>query len=567
MLDTSTLKLAADASDTPIDNGSVWRSLQVNPYALFEKGSLHKLLNVYTRRALPNVDSRLVINLRLETMGAHGCIVPPSPGRLIALAEPQLMMGDEVPVDSIVLISLCIVVDQRALNARQLRTRETPLGAAMQQGFVPTTKALAKNDQYEIRRPVPPITPQEMRRFEQTYSLFRDHLDGGESVYERLQSGAPMELAMLTQELRTRAQRAAQMARHAAPVDDEPLLRGRRARPANDDDDEDFEPEARNEAPVARAQPSVDEITSEQDAQEIARVNIKPLDVYRSNELAWLRLLVQNNLYKLQASAPRVYVTSKLLERARRLVCNGSTDCPLLRTVFASRDEDHCVFYILNQEALDAPDSPREEMPRPVPQAPESEDDEPDILTQTWRDVFIKLANDLSLYELETYARARLRALIVLLHAANANTSVDRLQSLRHPALKNYPKQSGADRHILTLLGDGALAHEGEHEAIGRGTLALAAMRHERLRDSLLMLELLLHQHTASGMVAEPNDDDEEQPQDPEKHMREICAPFEQFWKSAGDLFTNPGDLALLAHVLSGLTDDWMRELDAMGEE
>jgi hypothetical protein len=153
--------------------------------------------------------------------------------------------------------------------------------------------------------------------------------------------------------------------------------------------------------------------------------------------------------------------------------------------------------------------------------------------------------------------------LTLLVCAHETHSAATRSEIMRHRVVAQYPRRSGAQRHLLELLGEGALARESAHEAIGLAMLALAAKRSARLRESLLVAELLLLQHNNNYSILVPDSDDDDD--DGDKRAERCCATIEHFWARSGDVFAGAdASLAPVAQTLEWLASLWTYELDQL---
>jgi len=142
---------------------------------------------------------------------------------------------------------------------------------------------------------------------------------------------------------------------------------------------------------------------------------------------------------------------------------------------------------------------------------------------------------DVHMYEFETYARARLDAL---------------LRAKAHEPATRYPSWSGASRYTLEALGAGALRRESRHETLGLLVLALVAARDKSLLADLYFLEeLWMRDAELDG-----------EPEQLEAHLDSI----DRFCDAAPELNAAPDDPAgeRFVALLDALARDWSARLD-----
>ena len=170
---------------------------------------------------------------------------------------------------------------------------------------------------------------------------------------------------------------------------------------------------------------------------------------------------------------------------------------------------------------------------------------------------------ELTMYEIETYARARLHW-----HFSRVSRQQQMERSLSGGDQDDvhgwewddltrwqrlYPQWSGAVRAVLQVLGDAVRRREEHHEAIGLGILAVVAAPNEQLRDSLLFLE-------AGAIQARPCQTRDTADSEVLDHLTLI----ERFWACCPPvLYTGAAAPTLLQRVLVGIAADWRRGIVA----
>jgi hypothetical protein len=160
---------------------------------------------------------------------------------------------------------------------------------------------------------------------------------------------------------------------------------------------------------------------------------------------------------------------------------------------------------------------------------------------------------DLTIYEIETYARARLHWHVVRLSrqeraGCGDDEWVDR--SAASSRVSRYPQTSGAQRTLLRMIGADAAEREEHHEAIGLGVLALVAAPQPALRDSLMYLEALAIKARA---CADRDDINEEVA----AHLQLL----DRFWDMCGPVVYSATSASTLERVMASIAADWQSGL------
>jgi hypothetical protein len=163
---------------------------------------------------------------------------------------------------------------------------------------------------------------------------------------------------------------------------------------------------------------------------------------------------------------------------------------------------------------------------------------------------------ELTIYEIETYARARLHWHVVRLSkqeragCGDDDEWFDR--SARSSRTSRYPQTSGAQRALLRMIGADAVAREEHHEAIGLGVLALVAEPQPALRDNLLYLEALAIEARSCADRDAINDE-------VAAHLQLL----ERFWDMCGPVVYSTTSASTLDRVMASIAADWQSGLGA----
>jgi len=153
----------------------------------------------------------------------------------------------------------------------------------------------------------------------------------------------------------------------------------------------------------------------------------------------------------------------------------------------------------------------------------------------------------LTIYEIKTYARARLHWHIM--RATIYKGSAKEVDS------EDYPRKSGAHRGVLRQLGRAAMGRETHHEAIGVGMLALIAAPHEDLRDSLLYLEAL----SIEADYARHDDGMSDRKAAAVESRLDLLL---RFWDLCGDVvYSSKSDASVTHRVMAAIASDWRQGL------
>lgn len=156
---------------------------------------------------------------------------------------------------------------------------------------------------------------------------------------------------------------------------------------------------------------------------------------------------------------------------------------------------------------------------------------------------------ELTVYEVETYARARLYWHVVRLSKQERTGTDDEWLDQRAPRTR-YPQKSGAHRGLLRMIGPAALRREEHHEAIGLGILTLVAEPNPALRESLLLLEALAIEATScadrDGIDAEVA-----------AHLELI----ERYWELCTPVTYSATSSSTVERVFASIAADWQSGL------
>lgn len=162
---------------------------------------------------------------------------------------------------------------------------------------------------------------------------------------------------------------------------------------------------------------------------------------------------------------------------------------------------------------------------------------------------------ELTIYEIETYARARLHWHVVRLSKQErAGCGDDEWfdRSATSSRTSRYPQTSGAQRALLRMIGADATAREEHHEAIGLGVLALVAEPQPALRDNLLYLEALAIEARSCADRDAINDE-------VAAHLQLL----ERFWEMCGPVVYSATSASTLDRVMASIAADWQSGLGA----
>lgn len=551
---------------------AVWRSLELNPYALFEKQSLDAMVASFCKAKLSQEqDCVPLLNLHLSVNGleAHDTNLG-----AVVLGEPQLVANKKLA-----LVTLILTVNCDAAAMQQLRTMEFPVGRSMLFGYSPV-----KDDGSRVY--IPLATEDDVAaRIQAESELFERTIPGGTGVYRQICFGFRFERAMLMKELcardtllstlRTQQEVAAPPDFYAGDDDDDDGVDGidldaeslGEDEESADEKEEDDESEGHAALEISSdGEKSKDDAVPEDDSdgedEPVQAKETAQLHVNRANQLSFLRLVIAHQLYKLEAMQPVLLTRDAVVGASRRISAEPLAENPLKRVLFS---DANCTFYFTRNDLLAPaplpPPPPVEALPividEPVVEeavVPETPAVIPRPMPQTWLDVFYSLdLADISLYELETYARTRLGAMMVLLRVQEAKP-VERTIMLNHWTFRSYPRYSGAHGHILALLPcKNACRRENLHQTIGTATLAMVAHSDQRLRTNLGVLEALMYEH----QHPDRNDDDNE--------IQQCCDLIEQFWqKCDARLPAIAAEEPELAYLFERVARDWARELDEL---
>lgn len=167
----------------------------------------------------------------------------------------------------------------------------------------------------------------------------------------------------------------------------------------------------------------------------------------------------------------------------------------------------------------------------------------------------IQLAQ-LTVYELETYARERLHW-HVSRAAEYASADDSRPAQRRTPRTNTYPQRSGAHRALLRRLGSDVVRRESQHEAIGLGALALAAAPVPELRESLLFFEAL-------GIEASQSISTDRETVEAMVDAR--LALIERFWQLCEPVLYSATSTSVTERALAAIARDWRHTIASMPE-
>lgn len=160
---------------------------------------------------------------------------------------------------------------------------------------------------------------------------------------------------------------------------------------------------------------------------------------------------------------------------------------------------------------------------------------------------------ELTVYEIETYARARLHWHVLRLSEHEHLERTGELLADDAARHSRYPERSGAHRSLLRMLSRAALQREEHHEAVGLGVLALIAEPSAPLRASLLYLEALAIEATMSASDRESID----------AAVSARLALLERFWTLCGSVTYSAGaDASLIERVFASVARDWLSGLN-----
>lgn len=581
MMSIGKLTPLAQACDDDVCADLLSRSLSITPYALFEK----RVLNRAVANACAGITGKhvAVLNIRLYVHGAHATNIPVDPVFIVKESDVKRALDKQC---ALTILSLNLHVHEEALIARQLRTLEMPLRAADRFGVLPVSKSSFE----------PPLsaTPVQIEEMHTGMSLFENTtaVPGGSSVYLSLYGTHPVMLSMLADELRARERelevlREEQRAREAAAKDKE------------DDDEEDEEGEVLGSSTSAEAnedededEPSHDYSDDDDNDDMLVRAmesnSAQKLQINRCRELHWLRRIVKCGAYTVTMAAPENYDAAKFIARSRLVPISDLCETGLQSILFG-RSEKPAV-YIAWRGALHAKEAPEPLPPAPLPvlQSPAERRKVQAVVApvkreaggklvsppplpparRTWIEKFAAIDFDsVTMYEIEIYALARLKALFVVWHANEEKSAHVRQQLMNCRALKNYPRSSGAERQVLEFLGSEVLYREHQHEILAIGMLALTAQHSESLRDNLLLLEMMWYRHQnidIKNSILADEDDNGGTGEEQEEKMRQHGALFEEFWERYSDVNITKTDDLMLGSIARSLAQQWQFEISEM---
>lgn len=559
------LKLLSTEYQAPVVTGIVWRSLALSPYSLFTRASLDRIVRKYFEHELNNDEPYVaLLNIRLEVYGLHRCKMPE---RTIVLGAASVRAALESKT-CLAIVPMVITLKPKALEARLVRSPTLPLGGAQLLGFVPTTSVgSSEQDDNAV-----PLTANESAREKRrrAFALLNSQIEGGGSIFHELDYSNKIQVNTLLEEMTQRVKRAPAL---------EELIVVRPAQPPPDDDDEaanlnlsDTEGSEVLPEPVRPvARPRRDEVLdAEVDALNDCGTRFQQLAVPLSNDVAVIRRAIVEGQCVISMREHVLCSPDKLISRARHVRAPVMSFNPLWKSLFEKDDETE--FYIVRVFQLTDKDDDNDDddveiietAPVPVSTAavlsPPTRNPTPAVSISddsTWLSTLatIDLAT-VHLYELETYARSRLKVLLILLRASEAPPR-DRAVMLAHRSVTGYPACSGATRDILALLGGAAKRREQLHPTLGIVVLALTARDDPELRESLLMLELLYVEHYGSARTVLNSDDDSSDDAEHEKRMTQCCSLLEKFWSRSKTVDHD----SLLGQRMARLAVLWKREI------
>jgi hypothetical protein len=575
------LKFLPPSYEAPVIAGVLWRSLALSPYSLFTRASLDRLTRKYFKVELNNDEPYVaMLNIRFEIYHMHRCTMVE---RTVVLGAASVREALAKNV-CIAIVPMIVTLSSKALEARLVRAPILPLGGAQLLGFIPTS-SVGTDERLDIDAPLT-ATPAMAKKREHALALLNSQLEGGSSIHEELASANKVQFDTLIEEMGARAKKAEKreelVVLHVAStrqnVDDDDEEAADLGLSDTEDDDEEKAP-PKLAAPVA-AKPVRDEVlVAEIDPLNECGTRFRQVTVPQSNDLALIKRAIMEDMCTINMRQHVLCSPEKLIARARCVRAPVLSSSPLWQSLFP--DDDETEFYIATVSQLtDVEDEVTIVAPTPAPVvAPVSTAvaTVPTLAVENTRSTLSRSAasllasqNDTSwldeldsidlalvhLYELETYARTRLKVLLVLLRASEAKPR-DRAIMLSHRIVTSYPAQSGATRDRLALLGVAAKRREPMHQSIALMMLALASRDDPQLRESLLMLELLYIEHYRGGRtVLSADDDDDEQPNH-EKRMEECCTNLEKFWARSESADKD----SFLGQRLARLALIWRREI------
>lgn len=583
--------------------GGLWRSLEVSPYTFFDRVPLDLLLQrmckFQQRKQCLSGECIPVVNLQLSVHNADGTKLDVIDSQTFIFAEPQ-MCGAFATNGLLGIITLRLTVTSESVIARKLRTPELPLGAAGLLGLLP----------HDIDQTPKPTTMKhhsslERDRVQREIALFADCIERGSGLFVRDEvSGAtPVVKAMLIDDLARRRQENRQIAAAAFAAK---LERIEKAAEKND--------KGKSRKTYRSGPRDHDVYAEEMLSMKMDELTVPSVVDARQSELEWLRIVVENGAYEITATEPELYPAALVLKCSRRHTADPFVDNLLYRILF-THSEQKCIFYALSLARLrrEANRSTTLSVPAPAESiidirgrlTPSLENNNtnssiaadigmvdsieaaappllllrsvPDSSFVTWLDIFDSLDHaDLSLYELDTYARSRMSTLTILMRAhADDVRATESADLLNFWAFQQYPQRSGAVRSILDTMGLEARRREALHEAIGTGFLAIVARHDEKMRDSLLAAELFwlryryvdLIQMAVVGdgsidgdveeveMTAAKNEAEED------RRLQAMCDSLETFWsRSCPDIKKSPDPV--LAAAAIQLAENWHAEME-----
>lgn len=520
-----------------------------NVYAIFEPTSVERVAHSCAQRLMKQTESSVLISLR-ATIGG----IDDPQGALVLCGGQVARLDDAKPV---VLTSFCLEPNFDAVHARRLRSLTLPLVGATHYAFANVSSLGKKEDSVLLKAE---MTDQDRLSacdvLGQDFALPR-------LVLLRLENRAPVTLAMLLRERSARPRRVAEVS------DDN----------NNESADDSNDEQLSFEETRTRRRNEWHEALLEMRAFRVKCIVFGPLSKQT--------LLAQSSRIDLPFAPLEEPLDALTWRNATTAIGARNEPPPLWPYMIVAPDflvqpppvvvaepiapveESPIVNVPINVD--DEPPPP----PLPVHYPPSpvhfevidltgDSTDEPPVAVATAAVVaydplrhfarYVRLA-ELTIYEVETYARARLHWHILRLSEhERANSAVggddEWLERSAFSRRTRYPERSGAQRALLRMLSAAAVQREEHHEAIGMGILALVAAPSAALRENFLYLEALaIEAHSCAER---------------ETIDQEVAARLElieRFWTLCDPVVYSSTSVSTLERVFASIATDWQSGL------
>lgn len=593
-------------------DGPLMRSLEINPYEFFKPVWLGSTCSAYVNSVFPLWTSGKKKRTAAETSA------PPPPLVLVNYRMCQQNRAETfasslhsllvrvprhcAPETPVATVTVGIIATPEAIIARQLRSRELRIGAAFRYGYMAQKMA-------HSRETIDELTDVQLQ---ERQLLIDAHGEFGADLYATLRATAPTMLAYLVAELRAaqsvkkkkiaaaatpqRADSSADESAGACPSIDEE--RGLVLDFLGSDDDDDDEEEEEEDSPSGSKAVEVDgeeetalELVSEEASGKQKRAKKEPVPVdaplpeepefddYRTNELQWMRVMVQQRSFEFTMEVGFIGTFESLCARTRLLriqttslpqsildvigddeadsiefLYGNALPTPATQTIGDIIAEQQDIQYGCDSLMQKEPEQlPYEELPLPAPQrivvaaAPVAAGAAREEVKPIQRALMHQLAEiDLgavTLLEFETYAQLRLSMLM----QNWKNTLYGSGDRRWRPTRITYPELTWLSRSLMVTTCAAALQRFKYAEVLGLFVLCVAARCDDALGANLMRTEAMWYE----------NDDDEDGKQ---LHLEAI----RRFWRETPDVFEAAEDdvaeeLTLFVAMLQRLVAAWRK--------